>query len=80
MEIIKAGTTELTKEDAMQIYNDKKYVCNYGGIYQPFKSADGSQIYFRKIINHKGYARRGRFFIQDAKAINHVFGENIINE
>lgn len=78
MEIIKAGTTELTKENAMEIYKNKKFVCNYSGIYQPFTSADGSQIYFRKIIDCKGYAARGRFFIQDADTINHVLGENIL--
>lgn len=78
MEIVKAGTTELTKESAEKIYTDRKYVCNYSGIYQPHKSADGKQIFFRKVISIKGYAARGRFYIQDAKSINHILGSNIL--
>lgn len=80
MDIIKAGSTQILKEDAEKIYNENKYICNYSGIFQPFKSADNTQIYFKKIIDCKGYAGRGRFYVQDAKTINHVLGENIIME
>lgn len=80
MDIVKAGSTELLREEAEKIYAEHKYVCNYSGIYQPHKSADGKQIFFRKIINIKGYAARGRFYIQDAKNINHVLGSNVLME
>jgi len=80
MEIIKAGGTELTKEEALQIYSNNQYVCNYSGIYQPHYSQAQNQVYFSKVIYHTGYARRGRFYIQSAKQINHVMGKKILIE
>lgn len=80
MIIVRAGTTELTEEEAKNCYEQKMYVCNYSGIYQPFYSAVNNQYYFHKVIEYKGYARRGRFYIQNAKQINHVFGKKILIE
>lgn len=76
--IIKAGTTELTEQDAQRIYANKKYIVNYSGVFQPHYSAAQKQIYFSKVINKKGIARRGRFYEMDAKTINNIIGSDIL--
>lgn len=79
-QIIKAGTTELTKADAVKIYNNNQFIVNYGGIYQPHYSTAQQQIYFTKIVNIKGIASRGRFYIMDAKSINAATGKTLVYE
>lgn len=76
--IIKAGTTELTEQDAIRIYENQKYIVNYSGVFQPHYSAAQKQVYFSKVINIKGIARRGRFYEMDAKTINHIIGKDIL--
>jgi hypothetical protein len=76
--IIKAGTTELTEQDAQRIYNNKKYVVNYSGVFQPHYSAAQNQVYFSKVINIKGIAKRGRFYEMDAKTINNIIGHELL--
>lgn len=78
--IVKAGNVELTLEEAEKIYSEKKFVCSYSGIFAPHFSTTQNRYYFTKVIDCKGYARRGRFYIQDAKSINHVLGEKVLNE
>ena len=72
---VKAGRTELTEAEAMDCYNNNKFVCNYSGIFQPLYSIVNRQVYFHKVIDCKGYARRGRFYIQTAEQINKVLGK-----
>ena len=78
MEIVKAGRTELTITEAKNCYENNLYVCNYSGIFQPFYSVASEQYYFQKVIDYKGYAKRGRFYIQTAEQINHVLGKKIL--
>ena len=70
----KAGTVELTKEEAFGIYNAKKYVVNSTAIYQPHYSQAQDAVYFTKIASVKGLAPRGRFYMLTAAAINNIVG------
>ena len=70
----KAGRVELTKEDAERIYANKQYICTSTAIYQPNFSQAQNRIYFTKIADYKGMARRGRFYALTAKEINDVMG------
>ena len=74
----KAGNVELTKEEAEKIYNEKKYICTSTAVYQPHFSTAQQKIYFTKIINFKGIAQRGRFYILDYKTINKIIGDEIL--
>lgn len=80
MKIIKIGNVELTREEAERLYNEKKYICSYVGIFQICYSPAQDMYYGMKVINHKGYARRGRFYAHTAEQINHVFGKKILIE
>lgn len=80
MEIVKIGNVELTSGEAGKIYQEQKYVCSYTGIFQIFYSQAQKTFYGKKVINCKGYARRGRFYIQSAKEVNHVLGQKILCE
>lgn len=80
MEIVKIGNIEFTREEAERIYQDRKYVCSYVGIYQINYSVAQKQFYGQKVINYKGYARRGRFYIHSAKEVNNVLGQKILCE
>lgn len=72
----KAGRVELTKEQAEIIYKEKRYICTSTAIWQPhFTQAQQKQkIYFTKIADYKGLARRGRWYALTAEEINHIFG------
>ena len=78
MDIVKIGNVELTHEEAEQFFLEKKYICSYTGIYSINYSASQKQYYGLKVINHKGYAGRGRFFAHTAEQINAVLGKNIL--
>lgn len=80
MEVVKIGNVSMFKGEAKKIYDDKKYVCSYTGIYQVHYSVAQKSYYGHKVINYKGYARRGRYYIQSAKEINNVLGKTILNE
>ena len=80
MEIVKIGNVELTREEAEKIYQDQKYICSYVGIFQINYSQAQKTFYGHKVIDCKGYARRGRYYIQSAKEINHVLGKKILIE
>ena len=80
MEIVKIGNVELTREEAEKFYNEKKYICSYVGIFQICYSPAQNMYYGMKVINQKGYARRGRFYAHTAEQINHVFGKKILIE
>lgn len=80
MTIVKAGSIELTIEEAKNCYENGLYVCGYSGIFQAFYSEAQSKYYFHKIIDCKGYARRGRFYIHDAKTVNSVLGRKVLIE
>jgi len=79
MEIIKIGNVELLKDEAKQIYENKKYVVSYIGVYQIFYSQNAG-FYGQKIIDIKGIAKRGRFHIMDSKSINPILEKKILIE
>lgn len=79
-EIIKIGNVELYETEVQKLYEEKKYIVTYSGVYQIFYSNSQKQFYGQKVINQKGIARRGRFYTMKADAINHVLGEKILIE
>lgn len=79
-EIIKIGNVELYESEVQKLYEEKKYIVTYSGVYQIFYSNAQKQFYGQKIINQKGIAARGRFYTMTAEAINHVLGEKILIE
>lgn len=76
----KAGRVELTKEDAERIYTNKQYICTSTAIWQPHYSQAQGMIYFTKIADYKGLARRGRFYALTAAEINNVMGFEYLRE
>ena len=76
----KAGNVELSKEEAEEIYNNKKYVVTSTAIWQPHFSQAQNRIYFSKIADVKGMARRGRFYRMTAREINNVLKQKLLNE
>lgn len=78
--IINAGTSQLTQAEVQGIYEQDKFVVNYGGVYQPHYSQAQKQFYFSKICTTKGLAKRGRFYILDGAFINKLLGYTLINE
>lgn len=79
-EIVKIGSVELYEEDALKLYEEKKYIVTYGGVYQLFYSSAQKKIYGQKVINQKGIANRGRFYAMTAETINNILGEKILVE
>lgn len=77
--IIKIGNVELTESEAERIYNEGKYVCSYVGIFQIHYSNAQKTYYGSKVIDRKGYAGRGRFYIQSAEQVNYVLGKEILS-
>lgn len=78
--IIKIGSTEFTESELEKIYTEKKYVVNYSGVYAIHYSTAQKQYYSRKVVDCKGMAKRGRFFIMTAETINHIIGKKVLNE
>lgn len=78
MEIVKIGTVELSRSEAEAIYNERKYICSYSGIFQINYSKAQNKYYGQKVISYKGYASRGRFYIQTASEVNSVLGKQIL--
>ena len=78
--IVKVGSTELTEQEAEKIYEEKKYVVNYSGVYAIHYSMAQKQCYSRKVIDCKGMAKRGRFYIMTAETVNHIIGKKVLNE
>lgn len=70
----KAGSVELSKDEAFKIYNNKKYIVTSYGIFQPHYSQAQQQVYFTQIAHVKGIAKRGRFHTLTGNEINHIMG------
>ena len=75
----KAGNVELTKSEAEEIYNNKKYIVTSTAIYQPHFSVAQNQIYFTKIATIKGIVKRGRFYKLTAEEIDNILGYEYLN-
>lgn len=71
---------ETTEAEAFSWYSSGKYIVKYQGVYQLYYSAASRHTYGRLIIPNKGMARRGRFYLMDAKTINHILKEKILRE
>lgn len=78
--IIKVGSTEFTESDLEKIHTEKKYIVNYSGVYAIHYSVAQKQYYSRKVIDYKGMAKRGRFYIMTAETVNHIIGKKVLNE
>ena len=72
----KAGRVGLSKDEALKIYFDKKYIVTSYGIFQPqFHNNQPEQmVSFHKISDIKGIAKRGRYHTLTGDEINHVLG------
>lgn len=79
-QIIKIGSVELYEDEVQKLYEEKKYIATYSGVYQIFYSNAQKRFYGLKIIEEKGIARRGRFYIMTAKEINKVLKKKILIE
>ena len=77
---VKVGSTELTEQEVEKIYEEKKYVVSYSGVYAIYYSTTQKQYYSRKVIDCKGMAKRGRFYIMTAETVNHIIGKKVLNE
>lgn len=80
MKIIKIGGVELYESEVQKLYEQNKYIVTYGGVYQIFYSTAQKRFYGQKVINRNGIAAKGRFYTMDAKTINHILGEKVLNE
>lgn len=80
MDIIKIDGVELYQNEVQKLYEQNKYIVTYGGVYQVFYSTAQKRFYGQKVINQKGIAAKGRFYTMDAKIINHILGEKVLNE
>lgn len=78
--IVKIGNVELYESEVQKLYEEKKYIVSYSGVYQIFYSNAQKQFYGQKVIEQKGIAARGRFYTMKADAINNVIGEKILIE
>ena len=70
----KAGRVELTKQEAFNIYDNKKYIVTSTAIYQPHYSQAQKSVYFTQISYIKGIAKKGHFHTLTAQEINHILG------
>lgn len=76
----KAGRVELTKEEAFNIYDSKKYIATSYGVFQPHYSQAQQAVYFTQILQVKGIARKGRFYTLTGDEINRILGrEHLAN-
>lgn len=78
--VIKVGSVEFTESDLEKIYEEKKYVVTYSGVYAIHYSTSQKQYYSTKVIYCKGMAKRGRFYIMTAETINNIIGKKVLNE
>lgn len=79
MVIVKIGSVELTEEEVKALYEAKKYICTYSGVYQIFYN-ENYGFSGQLIIHYKNLARRGRFYSLTAKEINKIIGKSILRE
>lgn len=79
MKVVKIGTVELEKEEAQKLYEEKKYICTYSGIYQILYSQAQQTFYGSKLFSI-GLSGRGRFHALTAKEINHICGKDLLHE
>jgi hypothetical protein len=77
--IYKAGTTQLSYEEAKECYENKKYICNYSGIYQAHYSTAQKDFNFSKCLSVR-LAPRGRFYALTAAQINYITKMQLLTE
>lgn len=78
MQIVRIGNVELTPEEALQYYQEERYIVTYGSIYQLHYSAAQRTVYGSKIHTGKGMTRRGRFFAMKAGDVNRLVGYDLV--
>lgn len=79
MKVYKAGTTQLSYDEAKECYENGKYICNYSGIYQAHYSNAQKDFNFTKCLPVR-IAPRGRFYALTAEQINHITGRQLLQE
>ena len=72
------GRTEITESDAWKIYEAGKYILNYSGVWQICYSQAQRRFYGMNVYNHKGMARRGRFYTLTGAEVNRLVGFNLL--
>ena len=73
----KAGRVELSEQEAIRIYSERKFIVTSYGIFQP-KWHDNQplqRVSFFQISSIKGLAKCGRWHALTAEEINHIVGE-----
>lgn len=78
-EVIKVGPVELTEQEAQRIYDSELYVCTSSAVYR-VEYHENTGFNGRKMIVFKGIARRGRFYLLTASAVNKLVGQKCIVE
>ena len=76
--IIKIGNVELYESEAMQYYQENKYIVTYSHIYQLFYSAAQKTVYGNSIYHCKGMTKRGRFYVFDGKEVNRLVKADLV--
>lgn len=75
---MKIGNVELTEEEALNLYQSKKYIVTYSKIYELFYSVPNTCIYGRVIYNNPGMCKRGRYHALSAADVNHLVGKVLV--
>ena len=79
-EVIKIGSVEMYKDEALKLYQEQKYIMTYSKIYQLHYSNASQMVYGQEIYYQPRLALRGRYHTMTAKAVNHILGFNLLNE
>lgn len=77
--IVKVGNVELYYEEAMKLYEEKKYILTYSRIYQIHYSQAQNAFYGTEVFYQKGLCKRGRFHVFNASDINNLLGYNLLS-
>jgi len=78
MNICRIGNVELTESQVRDIYESDRYIVTYSRVYQVFYSQAQCRFYGVELYRQPGMARRGRFHIMTAAAVNHLLGFDLV--
>lgn len=71
---------QLSESEVRKIYEEKKYIVTNRGVSQVCYSSAQQKYYGYQVIKIHDIARRGRYYVMDAKAINRIIGNNVLVE
>lgn len=82
--MIKVGNVELSEQEASKIVSsDRHYIVTYSKIYDLRYSHNAGFHYLTVYscpVKGEHLTRRGRFYLYDAKEVNHLLGFNLLIE